>query len=262
MADRLIEKLGQIKEEIEKIRERVPFNKMVDRISDLVISQLGDHNRFTPRLMALKPDNNYSSLLGGEQKALIIEIDAILDELEYHTFTPTFNPASQKNPSKNTTMKKIFISHAFVDHDKIAPLIDLITDIGVPHGQIFFSSSAASGVGLGENIFDRLKKELNEDVLALFLLSENFYKSAVSLCEMGAVWIKSGKQIPILIPPFDFADVKGVFPNSLGFKLNDKDQLNSFKQELETIFNLPPLHFSRWEAKRDEYLNKVNATLN
>jgi len=78
---------------------------------------------------------------------------------------------------------------------------------------------------------------------------------------MGAVWIKSNKQIPILIPPFGFNDIQGVFPNSLGFKINDKDQLNSFKGILENYFNLTPIHISRWEEKRDEYISKINGLL-
>lgn len=167
----------------------------------------------------------------------------------------------QQNKLQNENMSKLFISHSSEDKDKIKPLIDLIENIGVTHNRIFFSSHPAYGVELGQNIFERLKMELEDNVFALFILSENFYKSPVCLCEMGAVWIKSNKQIPILIPPFGFKDVQGVFPNSLGFKINDKDQLNSFKGLLETHFGLTPIHISRWEEKRDEYLSKINGLL-
>lgn len=167
----------------------------------------------------------------------------------------------QQSKSQNKNMSKLFISHSSEDKDKIKPLIDLIENIGVPHNRIFFSSHPAYGVDLGQNIFERLKTELEDNVFALFILSESFYKSPVCLCEMGAVWIKSNKQIPILIPPFGFKDVQGVFQNSLGFKINDKDQLNSFKGVLETHFGLTPIHISRWEEKRDEYLSKINSLL-
>jgi hypothetical protein len=167
----------------------------------------------------------------------------------------------KNEPKTNPKMKKVFISHASIDANIIEPLVDLIEDIGVLHNQIFFSSQNAFGVGLGENIFERLKVELNNDVFALFILSPNFYNSPVCLCEMGAVWIKSHKQIPILIPPFEFNKVKGVFSESLGFKINDKDQLNSLKLELEEYFGLTPKHISRWEKKREEYLTKVNSLI-
>jgi hypothetical protein len=167
----------------------------------------------------------------------------------------------EQKSNKTQKMSKVFISHSSQDDKKIKPFIDLIESIGVPHNQIFYSSHPAYGVGLGENIFARLKTELEDNVFALFMLSENFYKSPICLCEMGAVWIKSNKQIPILIPPFDFNSVQGVFPGSLGFKLDDKKQLNNFKSELETYFNLTPINITRWEEKRDEYLSKISELL-
>lgn len=166
-----------------------------------------------------------------------------------------------KQTIKISNMNKLFISHSSKDDQKIKPFIDLIEDIGVPHTSIFYSSHPAYGVGLGENIFTRLKTELEGDVFALFMLSDNFYNSPVCLCEMGAVWIKSNKQIPILIPPFDFSSVQGVFSGSLGFKLDDKKQLNNFKSELESCFKLTPINFTRWEEKRDEYLSKIELLL-
>lgn len=167
----------------------------------------------------------------------------------------------QQQQNKTQNMSKLFISHSSQDDKKIKPFIDLIESIGVPHTQIFYSSHPAYGVGLGENIFTRLKAELEDNVFALFMLSDNFYKSPVCLCEMGAVWIKSNKQIPILIPPFGFNAIQGVFPGSLGFTMNDKSQLNNFKDELESYFKLTPIHFSRWEEKRDEYILKINELL-
>lgn len=176
---------------------------------------------------------------------------------------PIDDPLKTVDPLNITTpnMNKLFISHSSKDDPKIKPFIDLIEGIGVPHTSIFYSSHPAYGVGLGEEIFSRLKTELEGDVFALFMLSDNFYNSPVCLCEMGAVWIKSNKQIPILIPPFDFSSVQGVFTGSLGFNLDDKKQLNTFKSELESYFKLTPINFTRWEEKRDEYLSKVEELL-
>ena len=39
---------------------------------------------------------------------------------------------------------------------------------------------------------------------------------------------------------------------------NDKNQLNNFKSDLELYFNLTPIHVSRWEEKRDDYILKIN----
>lgn len=157
--------------------------------------------------------------------------------------------------SNNLNSSKIFISHSSLDKTKVGALIDLLEAIGVSHSQIFCSSYEGYGVALGENFLDRLKTELNSEVLVLFILSENFYKSPISLCEMGATWIKTNKHIPILIPPFDFCDVKGVFPITNGMKINDKDKLNSFKETIEKEFNLIPKTFTIWEKKRDTFIS-------
>jgi hypothetical protein len=168
----------------------------------------------------------------------------------------------QSKLTTNTSiMKKLFVSHSSIDDIKIKPLIDLINLIGLPHNQIFYCSITGYGLAPGENIFDGLKKELSNDVFALFLLSKNFYESPICMCEMGAVWIKSHKQIQVLIPPMEFKDIDGVFPNSIGFKLNNKNNMNTLKEEIETFFGLPKMDYSRWEEKRDEYLDKVNTLL-
>lgn len=186
------------------------------------------------------------------------EFAKTLDYIETKSKEVTVNV---KTSIQISNTNKLFISHSSKDALKIKPFIDLIEDIGVHHTSIFYSSHPAYGAGLGENIFTRLKTELEGENFALFMLSDNFYNSPVCLCEMGAVWIKSNKQIPILIPPFDFSSIQGVFSGSLGFKLDDKKQLNNFKSELESYFDLDPINFTRWEEKRDEYLSKINELL-
>lgn len=157
-----------------------------------------------------------------------------------------------------TKMKKIFISHSSRDSNYVGELINLIEGIGITHDQIFCSSFEGYGVELGEDFLYRLKKELDEDILVFFILTQNFYNSPISLCEMGATWIKTNKHIPILIPPFDFKDVKGVFPVTNGMKINDKNKLNSLKEALESDFSLTQLKTTIWEKKREKFLSDIN----
>ena len=90
--------------------------------------------------------------------------------------------------------------------------------------------AAGYGIDLGDNFLDALKAQLrNLDALVLFVLTKRFYASPISLCEMGATWVLAKEHIPILVPPFDFDDVKGVIPLTQGFKLNDALKLNLFK---------------------------------
>jgi len=158
-------------------------------------------------------------------------------------------------------MKKIFISHSSLDSPIVGDLIDLIESIGINSSQIFCSSFEGYGFDLGEDFLERLKTLLNEEIIAFFILTPNFYKSPISLCEMGAIWIKSNKHIPVLVPPFDFKDIKGVFPVSQGMKINDKSKLNTLKETLENDFSLPSLRTSIWEKKRDKFLNDINSNI-
>ena len=141
----------------------------------------------------------------------------------------------------------------------VEELIDLLESIGVKTSQIFCSSFEGYGIELGEDFLERIKTELDDEVLVLFVLSENFYKSPICLCEMGATWIKTNYHIPILIPPFDFKDIQGVIPSIQGFKLNDEMKLNSFKEKVESLLSIPNSNdFSTWERKRDRVLKRIN----
>lgn len=162
---------------------------------------------------------------------------------------------------KDNKMKKLFVSHSSLDDAKIKPLIDLINLIGVPHDKVFYCSIEGYGLSPGENLFDGLKKELSNEVFALFMLSKNFYESQICLCEMGAVWIKSHKQIPIVIPPMKYSEMNGVFPNTIGLELNNQGNMDTLKGELELFFGLTPMSITRWREKVDEYLLKVNLVL-
>jgi len=165
--------------------------------------------------------------------------------------------AEVQSDSSNQTITKIFISHSSSDKQFVEELIDLIETVGLESNRIFCSSFPGYGIDLGENFLERIKDELDENILVLFVLSDNFYKSPICLCEMGATWIKTNEHIPILIPPFDFNDIQGVIPLTQGFRINDKLKLNLFKEKIEKLFNLQTIDNSTWERKRDRVLNRI-----
>ncbi|WP_139302405.1 TIR domain-containing protein [Mucilaginibacter polytrichastri] len=157
---------------------------------------------------------------------------------------------------------KIFISHASSDSHLVEEVIDLLENIGLSSSQIFCSSIEGYGIKLGDNFLEAIKKEIDESVLVLFILGNNFYSSPVCLCEMGAVWVKSVQHIPILIPPFDFLDIKGVIPLTQGFKINDPKKWNLFKSKIEVDFQLTSLDLSAWERKRDKAIRVIERIIN
>jgi len=165
---------------------------------------------------------------------------------------------------KTNTMKakKIFISHSIKDKNIVQETIQVLESIGVESDKIYCSSFEGYGTPLGENYLEFLKKELNDDILVLFILSNNFFDSNICLSEMGAVWVLSRNQIPIYIPPFKPEDVKGVFPTTQGFHIDKRHQINLLKERIEKEFKIDPINSVKWGLRLDRILKDINEHIN
>jgi len=153
---------------------------------------------------------------------------------------------------------KVFISHASKDSEVVEEMIELLESIGLDSNQIFCTSFEGYGIELGEDFLDSIKGELSSDALVIFILSKSFYESPVCLCEMGATWVLAKEHIPVLVPPLDYSDVKGVIPLSQGFKINEPLKLNLFKEKIEETFQIKnTISMSTWERKRDRILSRI-----
>lgn len=159
-------------------------------------------------------------------------------------------------------MKKVFISHSSQDSEIVGELIEIIEAAGLVSDKIFCTSYDGYGIPPGADFLSAIKQELSADSLVIFVLSENFYSSPISLCEMGATWVLTKEHIPILIPPTDYEDIKGVIPLTQGMKINEPLKLNLLKEKIENLFQLEnPVNQSVWEQKRDKILERVEETL-
>ena len=165
--------------------------------------------------------------------------------------------------SGERTILRVFISHAAADFEIVEELVELLEIVGLTHEQIFCTSFAGYGIELGDDFLDAIRSELlNADALVLFVLTQRFYASPVCLCEMGATWVLAKEHIPVLVPPFEFDNIKGVIPLTQGFKINDPFKLNLFKQKIETVFGITSeLPHAAWERKRDRVLDRINAKI-
>ena len=164
---------------------------------------------------------------------------------------------------------KIFISHSSQDLSFVQPLVELFSHIGLTPKNLFCSSVPGYNVPLDENIYDYLMKQFqNYDLRVIFVLSENYYNSPASLNEMGAAWILHHKYTCMLIPQFDYKDVKGVIDQMrISIKLDsDKNELrarlNELKAALSTELGLDTSVSSQniWEHYRDEFIEKISST--
>ncbi len=163
---------------------------------------------------------------------------------------------------------KIFISHSSRDLAFVQPLVELFEHIGLNPENMFCSSVAGYNVPLDSNIYNYLKEQFQSyDLRVIFILSENYYNSPASLNEMGAAWVLQHKYTSILIPQFDFRDVKGVIDQMrISIKLDSekyelKSRLNELRDTLvdEIGLKLSPSSQNIWERHRDEFVDKVNS---
>ena len=111
-------------------------------------------------------------------------------------------------------MKRIFISHSIQDKETAKMLSDFLMQMGIDGEKIMCSSLPFSQIPINQNIYDYLKEILQDDNIVVLLLSENYYKSATCLNEMGAAWIRELPMIPILLSGFKVEKVEGVIDNS------------------------------------------------
>lgn len=105
--------------------------------------------------------------------------------------------------------KKVFISHSSKDQAYATIFVELLKNFGFREKDIFCSSMYATGVKYGERIFERLKEELTDGPIMLYLLSQNYYESVVCLNEMGASWMMSERHYPVALPHFDVQKIVG-----------------------------------------------------
>ncbi|WP_255287367.1 toll/interleukin-1 receptor domain-containing protein [Bacillus pseudomycoides] len=164
---------------------------------------------------------------------------------------------------ENNKIDKIFISHSSKDIKYVKALVELLNDIGIKKDQdsIFCSSLDGYGIPHGESIYEFLKKELNNNnVMVLFVLSDNYYGSAPCLNEMGAAWITSKEYTTILTPNFDFKNITGAIdPTKISFKMNDQTGLNKFRDNIYKVFELEEVNYQIWENDRTKFLNNIKS---
>lgn len=163
---------------------------------------------------------------------------------------------------------KIFISHAEKDKELVRNFVDLLYAIGLQDKDMFCSSIVDLGVPNNEDIFDYLKNMFDKEQLyVLFMLSDNYYRSAACLNEMGAAWIKKTKYITFLLPGFDFKEIVGAInPRQIAIKLDGdvdtlKARLNLFKDELIELFDVN-ISYTRWEIVREKFLQSIKTDTN
>ncbi|MGH1388302.1 toll/interleukin-1 receptor domain-containing protein [Kordia sp.] len=224
--------------------------------TDEILNILDDYNIHS------NSDMKYSQealkrLIGKASNKTILEIATDLK------LSLSFIKSGTKKQQNETEqgLKKIFVSHDVKDKQIVESFIQLLQGIGINPENIFCSSLEGYGVSLGENFEDEIKDRLTEDVLVLFMISNHFYSSQKCMIQMGAAWVLTKDQISIAIPPFRLEEMKGVFQNFQGIRIDQEKQLDLLKATLEHKFGLKTQKQLHWEPKRDMVVRDIKTQL-
>ena len=201
--------------------------------------------------------NNILNKIKAFMIGYLMELEEILNTTEGNKQMST-----QQTLSIDNKIDKIFISHASKDVKYVKELVDLLNDIGVQKTSksIFCSSLPGYDIPHGESIYEFLKNELNNNnIMVLFVLSDNYYQSAPCLNEMGAAWITSKKYTTVLTPNFKFEQIVGAIdPTKISFKMNDPVGLDKFRDSIIQTLELEDTDYKIWQEDKAKYLSTVS----
>lgn len=186
---------------------------------------------------------------------LLIADDLRIDTSNYVILEKVKGKPATKSTKKY--LKKIFISHSTKDKEVVTTFIHVLKAIGISAENIFCTSLPGYGAPLGSDFMDEIETRLNEDVMVIFMLSDNFYESPMCLIEMGAAWIKTKKQISVAITPFELGKIKGVFKHFQGIEIDNESHYDLLKETLETQFEIESKRPLVWSPERDMFLKMI-----
>ena len=182
----------------------------------------------------------------------------------YYPLESTSQKKIKEEISDMNKQPKIFISHSSKDKDYVLKLVNLLDSMGLSEEQIFCSSVPGYDIPVGKTIFDYLREQFQEyNLHVIFVLSKNYYQSPVSLNEMGAAWVLRSNNTSILLPGFEFSEMKGVVNgSSIAIKLDSnivevKDKLNQLYEIMIKEFSLKRKRGVLWEQKRDDFIESI-----
>lgn len=248
-----------ISEDIEQCRKAIEKWQFTSK--DILIDAFGESHRyvltFADTISKKNSGFNY-------QREFISEVNQGMSVLESVQESLQMGIGLDKKEEMNASAKNpmIFISHSSKDKPFVEALVSLLEDIGFDKSNLFCSSVDGYGIALSEDIFETLRSLFNEHNLYLiFIHSPRYYKSAVSLNEMGAAWVLKTDFCSFLTADMDFNKMSGVVNGStIAIKVDTEDvpsRLNELKNLLIQMFSLPLIDETKWERKRNMFLKHV-----
>ena len=165
--------------------------------------------------------------------------------------------------------EKVFISHREKDKEQVAAFVDLLYALGIPRPTqedpekaIFCTSHPAAYIENGKQNLDEIKRQFNchEHIFYILWYTDSYFESQACLNEAGAIWAMNKKYQEILSPNMKSSLIGGLLDKQpVWFRSNDKYRLNTFREQVESLFDLPSLSTNAWEAARDSFILQIEA---
>lgn len=250
----------------------ITIKKYLDRCDNVLFASSEDEARelINEILSVFRTDfsgldyglRTYTSPFGDSRADYLSSLKVIKARLEkeYDAIKP--DQSKNEDSVKN---HKILISHATKDKNYVGKIINLLEALGLREDEIICSSIPPYSIPLDNNIYAWLVKEFQtSDLHVIYVLSKSYYSSVACLNEMGAAWAMKQKGTTILLPGFDYGEVKGCIDSlRIGIKLDDdidivRYRLSELKDNLVYEFGLSSMSESYWEKKRNEFLDSIN----
>lgn len=247
-------------EDVEKYRRRVGTWQLTSK--EVLIRAFGETHRhvvaFSDTISRKNSGFDYKLEFEFEVNQGLSVLEGVYETLNLELDIHDNSTKSISKPSM------AFISHSSKDKDFVEALVVLLEDMGFSKSNLFCSSVDGYGIGLSEDIFETLRSLFNEhNLFVMFIHSPRYYKSPISLNEMGAAWVLKTDSCSFLTTDMDYDMMKGVVNgNTISIKVDDRgsySKLTELKDKLSTMFNLNDLDNTKWERKRQAFLDKVMA---
>lgn len=248
-----------ISEDIEQCRKAIEKWQFTSK--DILIDAFGESHRYVLTFADTISKKNSGFNF---QREFISEVNQGMSVLESVQESLQMGIGLDKKEEMNASAKNpmIFISHSSKDKPFVEALVSLLEDIGFDKSNLFCSSVDGYGIALSKDIFETLRSLFNEhNLYVIFIHSPRYYKSAVSLNEMGAAWVLKTDFCSFLTADMDFNKMSGVVNgSSIAIKVDTEDvpsRLSELKNLLIQMFSLPLIDETKWERKRNMFLKQV-----
>lgn len=189
----------------------------------------------------------------------------LLEEINTDLESYDFSEIIMKNDKQESVRDpKIFLSHRSSDKKYGDALEKLIVGLGVKNHQLIYTSHPLHKIPLNENIYEYLRKNINQDVFVIILWSNEYLESPACLNEMGGAWVAQSDYMNIYTPDFAFGNPKyhecAVDTRKMGAVLNAdancKASMIEFRNKILEKFDLT-VDEQTWTYLLEQFINDI-----